>query len=179
MKLGMVIDLRRCLGCMACVVACQIDNKVPLGQRRVRIVTEERAHFPDTVTEVRPVRCNQCDNPPCISVCPTGATHIGNPGKIVVIEKDRCIGCGACVTACPYGARFMNPESGLAEKCDFCSDRLTLNYSPACVEACPGRAIFLGDIDDPKSEVRAAMSNRSFSTEKPQKGSNPRIFYLR
>lgn len=178
MKLGMVIDTRKCVGCMNCVVACQTENQVPLGQRRDWVTTTETGKFPKVGVEIRSERCNQCDKPPCVPVCPVGASHVSDFGKLVLVHEEQCIKCGLCVSACPYGARFMNAATGVADKCTFCVHRLKEGKLPACVEVCPSRAMLVGDLDDPKSEIRQLLARRKNKTLKPEAGIKPRVFYL-
>ena len=122
-RFGMVIDTRKCVGCMDCVVACQTENDVPQGYCRDWIVTEVRGEFPSLAMEIRSERCNHCDNPPCVDCCPTGASHVEPFGKTVQVTANRCIGCKACVSACPYGARYVHPD-GYVDKCTFCLHRV-------------------------------------------------------
>ena len=117
-RFGMVIDTRKCVGCQDCVVACQVENDVPLGHCRDWITTEVRGTFPQLNMEIRTERCNHCDNPPCVTCCPTGASHVEEFGKIVLVTHDLCIGCKACLASCPYDARFIHPEA-YADKCTF------------------------------------------------------------
>ena len=121
-RFGMVIDTRKCVGCMDCVVACQTENDVPHGYCRDWITTEVRGEFPHLGMEIRSERCNHCDNPPCVSCCPTGASHVEEHGKVVLVTASKCIGCKACLAACPYDARFVHPD-GYADKCTFCYHR--------------------------------------------------------
>jgi Fe-S-cluster-containing dehydrogenase component len=174
---GMVIDTRKCVGCMDCVVACQTENSVPNGYARDWIKTELRGEFPNLSMEIRSERCNHCDNPPCVSCCPTGASHVSGLGGIVKVTANRCIGCKACLSACPYGARFVNP-SGYADKCTFCDHRVKEGKDPACVSVCPTRCMFFGDLDDPASAAAALLRSRRWHTLLPEAGTRPRVFYL-
>jgi Fe-S-cluster-containing dehydrogenase component len=136
-RLGMVIDTRKCVGCMDCVVACQTENDVPQGYCRDWIVTEVRGEFPRLTMEIRSERCNHCDNPPCVDCCPTGASHVEPFGKTVQVNNSRCIGCKACLAACPYGARFVHPD-GYACTGSRTESRLRASRSappPACTSA--------------------------------------------
>jgi Fe-S-cluster-containing dehydrogenase component len=137
-RFGMAIDTTRCVGCMDCVVACKTENRVPAGRCRDWITTETRGRFPDLTLEIRSERCNHCDDPPCVSCCPTGASHLERFGATVQIAPERCIGCKACLAACPYDARFIHPD-GYADKCTFCMHRVTRGLAPACVAVCPTR----------------------------------------
>jgi Fe-S-cluster-containing dehydrogenase component len=132
----MVIDTRQCVGCMDCVVACQTENDVPVGYARDWIVTEVRGTFPDLAMEIRSERCNHCDNPPCVSCCPTGASHVSPVGQVVLVDPAKCIGCKACIASCPYGARYVHPD-GYVDKCTFCDHRTREGKDPACVSVCP------------------------------------------
>jgi len=176
-RYGMVIDTRKCVGCMDCVVACQTENDVPQGYCRDWIVTEVRGTFPSLTMEIRSERCNHCDNPPCVYCCPTGASHVEAEGKTVQVTASRCIGCKACVAACPYGARFINPK-GYADKCTFCMHRVKEGKDPACVSVCPTHCMYFGDLDDPKSAVNELLRTRKSHTLLPEAGTKPRVFYL-
>jgi Fe-S-cluster-containing dehydrogenase component len=176
-RFGMVIDTRKCVGCMDCVVACQTENDVPQGYCRDWIVTEVRGEFPRLAMQIRSERCNHCDDPPCVDCCPTGASHVEPFGKTVQIAANRCIGCKACVSACPYGARFIHPD-GYADKCSFCLHRVKEGKLPACVAVCPTSCMHFGDVDDPKSGVSELLRTRKWRTLLPEAGTRPRIFYL-
>ncbi len=220
---GMVIDLDRCTGCQGCCTACQMENNVPpptaesaAQGRSIRwmdMLPFEEGEFPRTKLRLVPRPCMHCDNPPCIRVCPVGATSIGTDGIVAQVYA-RCIGCRYCTTACPYPVRYFNwyepswpQEMGLAtnpdvsvrpkgvvEKCTFCHHRLIKareqaalerrplrpgDYVPACVEACPAKAMYFGDLNDPYSEVsRLSRSPRAFRLLEDL-GTEPKVFYLR
>ncbi len=215
---GMVIDLDRCTGCQACVMACKAENNVPaVGAKEavrgriiswMQVLTEEDEHTGE-VKRFLPRPCLHCDDPPCTKVCPVYATY-RNPEGIVAQIYARCIGCRFCMAACPYNAKYFNwyryqkdapgqnPDvplrpKGVVEKCTFCHHRLQKarvralaeqrevapgEYVPACVEACPARAIIFGDLSDPGSEVfRLARSARAFRLQE-ELGTKPKVIYL-
>jgi tetrathionate reductase subunit B len=176
-RYGMSIDLDRCIGCEACMVACKTENEVPLGNYRVRIREVVVGSFPDLQGEFRMEQCFHCDNAPCVSVCPTGATY-KTPEGIVLVDASKCTGCKACITACPYGMRYVHP-GGYVDKCTFCEHRVAEGRLPACVETCPTDARAFGDLDDPKSPVRKAINRaRRVDVLKPQTGARPKLYYL-
>jgi Fe-S-cluster-containing dehydrogenase component len=127
--------------------------------------------------EIRSERCNHCDEPPCVTCCPTGASHVEEPGRIVLVTHEQCIGCKACVASCPYGARFVHPD-GYADKCTFCAHRSKEGLDPACVSVCPTRCMHFGDLDDPASDVGRLLASRRHHPVLPEAGTKPRIFYL-
>lgn len=176
-RFGMVIDTKKCVGCMDCVVACKTENNVPEGYNRDWIVQELTGEYPTLTLEIRSERCSQCDEPPCVSNCPTGASHVHALGGVVLVDHDKCTGCKACIAACPYGARFIHPD-GYADKCTFCINRVEQGLQPACVAVCPTRCMHFGDLDDPDSEVRKLLASRKHHTLLPEAGTKPRIFYL-
>ena len=160
----MVIDKRRCIACMACVVACKRENNVPDGHFRTRVVENVYGEFPALSMELRSELCNHCDNPPCVYCCPTGASHKKEDGT-VQIDRTKCVGCKACVAACPYDARYIDPEKGFADKCSFCEHLIKEGKQPACVTTCIGKSRIFGDISDPKSTVsRLLREHEVFST---------------
>ncbi len=176
-RYGMVIDTRRCVGCMDCVVACKTENGVPEGLSRDWVAYETTGTFPTLHLEMRTERCNHCDHPPCVSCCPTGASHVEAFGRLVLVTHEKCIGCKACLASCPYDARFVHPD-GYADKCTFCVHRVRDGLDPACVSVCPTRCMTFGDLDDPNSEVNRLIGSRVHHALKPEAGTEPRIFYL-
>ena len=176
MRYGMAIDTKKCVGCSDCVVACQIENNVPVGYARDWIVEVTEGTFPNLSLEIRSERCNHCDNTPCVRTCPTGASHIIE-GGIVKVTHNMCIGCGACIQSCPYDARYSHPE-GYVDKCTFCDHRVTNGQDPACVSVCPTHCMYFGDLDDPHSEISKLVETRKLKTLAPEAGTKPQIFYL-
>ncbi|NUM82066.1 4Fe-4S dicluster domain-containing protein [bacterium] len=176
-RLVMVIDTTKCVGCMDCVVACKTENRVPEGFNRDWIVQDAKGKYPNIHLEIRSERCNQCDNPPCVTCCPTGASHVHDYGGVVLVNHDECIGCKACVASCPYDARFIHPD-GYADKCTFCIHRVETGLEPACVSVCPTRCMYFGDLEDPNSKVSKLLNERKHHTNLPEAGTKPNIYYL-
>lgn len=176
-RYGMAIDTRKCVGCMDCVVACKTENDVPEGYDRDWISIETIGKFPELNMEIRSERCNHCEEAPCVEVCPTGASHYSDVGEIVLVDHDLCIGCKACIAACPYDARFINP-AGYADKCTFCYHRVVKGEDPACVDVCPTHSMHFGDLDDPKSEISKLLQTRKHEVLVPEAGTKPKLFYL-
>jgi Fe-S-cluster-containing dehydrogenase component len=174
---GMAIDTVRCVGCMDCVVACKTENDVPEGFNRDWIAYQTSGAFPTLRMEIRSERCNHCDEPPCVSCCPTGASHVEEPGRVVLVTKEACIGCKACLASCPYDARFIHPD-GYADKCTFCAHRLKDGLDPSCVAVCPTSCMTFGDLDDPMSAISRLLAARAHHALVPEAGTKPRIFYL-
>lgn len=179
-RYGMLIDLRRCIGCQACTVSCAIENATPIGEFRTTVRQYEVSDGKSVVNNILlPRLCNHCDNPPCVPVCPVQATYQRKDG-IVVINNEQCIGCAYCVQACPYDARFINEETKTADKCTFCAHRLDVGLLPACVESCVGGARIIGDLNDPNSKISQMIA--AYETElkvlKPDEGTIPQVFYL-
>ena len=174
---GMLIDLRKCVGCQACTAACKFENNIPVGVFRTWVPDVELGVFPNTRRAFLPRLCNHCERPSCIEVCPAAATWQRQDG-IVEIDYDRCWGCGACVNACPYDARFINPITKTADKCTFCSQRVDQGLLPACVETCIGGARQFGDLNDPNDPVTRQILEGVVQQLKPDTGNEPRVFYI-
>ena len=200
MRYVMVIDRGRCVGCDACAIACKQANATLPGMFWNHVEKAEEGTYPNARQVFTPVLCNHCANPACVEVCPAQATWQREDG-IVVIDHEACIGCGACVAACPYEMRSLVPETiegyygemGLcafetarypehvpntAEKCDFCAARLDEGKKPACVAACPARARVFGDADDPDGEVAQLLAAREATQLLPETGCDPQVFYV-
>lgn len=175
-RYGMVIDLRRCVGCHACTVACKMENSIPEGFFRSWVSEADKGDFPNVTRVKLPRLCNQCENAPCERVCPVLATY-RDEGGVVVVNKEKCIGCGYCVAACPYDARYLSPE-GTADKCDLCLERLKAGLMPACVSTCIAHARFFGDLNDPESEVSRLISAHSCQTLRSELGTKPGVYYI-
>ena len=203
---GFICDNEKCIGCGRCVVACKLENNVPWEPEYNRtwveryVLTEDGEIFVDSPNagrdgfaaeymnlkyrdlEIRksffvPKLCNQCDNPPCVTVCPVGATYKTDDG-VILIDWEHCIGCRYCIQACPYGARFFLPEKGVVDKCTWCYHRISRGLIPACVEACPVGARVFGDLRDPESPVVKMLREKRVYTLKPELGTEPKVYYI-
>lgn len=207
MKLTMVIDLSRCLGCWSCAVGCKEENDEPIGIWWNRILTNggkeidsQAGQYPNVKMTYLPINCQHCDNAPCAQVCPVGALTKRNDG-IVFLDWDRCIGCRYCLIACPYGIPAFNwkkpvqapdnsqfklgaPEVpvrpvGVAEKCTFCFHRVDKGIlTPACIEVCPAGARFFGDLDDPNSQVSEIIRDKPTVRLREELGTEPSVYYI-
>ncbi|MEZ4416815.1 MAG: 4Fe-4S dicluster domain-containing protein [Gemmatimonadota bacterium] len=171
-----VIDHTRCIGCHACSTACKSENLVPLSVNRTYVKYVEVGEFPQVRRSFQVTRCNQCDDPPCVHACPTAAMFRRTDG-IVDFDKAACIGCKACIAACPYDAIFINPDDHSAEKCNFCAHRLDVGLEPACVVVCPTQAILVGDLEDAQSAVSQIVHREPVSVRRPEKETRPKLFY--
>jgi len=176
-KWGKVIDQTKCIGCHACTTACKSENFVPLGVDRTYVKQVEVGVYPEVNRHFQITRCNQCEDAPCVPVCPVTAMY-KRPDGIVDFDTEVCIGCQACVVACPYDAIHISPESKSAEKCNFCAHRIDQGLEPACVVVCPEEAIIVGNLNDPQSEVSQIVARQKVDVRKPEKGTSPKVFYL-
>ena len=176
MRYAFVLDQGRCIGCHACSIACKAEHDVPLGSYRTWVKYVEKGTFPDTRRFFTVLRCNHCDDAPCVTICPTTALFRRDDG-IVDFDRDACIGCKACMQACPYDALYIHPERNVAEKCNFCSHRIEIDLEPPCATVCPTEAILVGDLDDPSSRVARIVATEEVDVRKPEKGTVPKVFY--
>ena len=160
-RYAIVTDLNRCVGCLGCVVACKSSNGVPVGQFWNKVVRmgptprEEGGNWPDVDMYFLPMSCQHCATPECVTVCPTGASMKMEDGTVQV-DKEVCIGCGACLTACPYNVRYINADTGVAEKCTMCVQAVEQGELPQCVSQCGGMARWFGDLDEGVETFRGA-----------------------
>ncbi len=182
-KYVMVYAIDRCVDCKACMVACKAQWEVPEDYFRTHI---DEKYSPDKLAANRkyflPSQCNHCDEAPCVSVCPTKASHKREDG-IVYVDRDICIGCKYCIVSCPYDARFFNEEVGVAEKCTFCLPWIQEGHQPACVTTCLSNTRIFGDINDPNSEVSKVLAEAKKNKSKIWKlredlGTEPNIYYV-
>ena len=176
MRYAMALDITKCVGCADCVVACQTENNVPIGYARDWIVEKVEGKYPTLRLHFESQRCNHCDDAPCVRVCPTGASHIIE-GGIVKVTHNECIGCGACIEACPYEARYFHPD-GYVDKCTFCSHRVEDGLNPACVSVCPTHCMYFGDLDDSESPVSKVLAKHKHYVLAPEAGTEPKVYYF-
>lgn len=174
---GFIIDNRRCIGCHACTVACKSEHEVAIGVNRTWVKYIEKGQFPNSRRLFSVMRCNHCDNAPCVEICPVTALF-RRPDGIVDFDNRRCIGCKACMQACPYDALYIDPNTQTAAKCNYCAHRIDIGLEPACVNVCPTQAIISGDLDDPESKISRLKSRQQVTARKTEKGTLPSLFYI-
>lgn len=198
MRWGMVIDLKRCIGCYGCQLACKAEHGTPPGVLYARVLKREEGEYPNVRQLFLPVLCNHCETPPCVDACPTGASFQWEDG-IVDIDHDKCVGCRSCMMACPYGNRYFNDgrqeyflqgptpyeaartarhQTEVVMKCNFCRERVRAGGVPACVANCPTIARTFGDLDDARSEVSRLIKERGGFPLHPEAGTGPSVYYL-
>ena len=175
-RLGFLLDSDNCIGCHACTVACKSEHDVPLGVNRTWVKYIETGTFPDVARKFNVMRCNQCDDAPCMTICPTNALFRSDNG-VVDFQDDDCIGCKSCMNACPYDALYINPETNTAHKCNMCNHRLEQNLEPSCQIVCPTEAIIIGDLDDPTSKISQMISRNDVAVRAPEQNTKPKVFY--
>ena len=197
---AMGIQIEKCIGCGKCVEACKIENDVPMEPYYFRTWVERYIIFADGEVSVDspnggidgfppvesdkeilrtffvPKLCNHCENPPCVQVCPVGATFKSQDG-VVLVDEDYCIGCRYCIQACPYGARFLDPRTKTADTCTFCYHRITEGLLPACVEVCPTQARIFGELDMMSTPLNRMMRQSNIQVLKAHMNTKPKVFY--
>lgn len=177
MNYGFIIDNRKCIGCHACTVACKQEHELPIGVNRTWVKYVEKGDFPNTRRVFSVQRCNHCADAPCVEICPVTALWQRKDG-IVDFDGARCIGCKACMQACPYDAIYIHPEDQTAAKCNYCAHRVEVGLQPPCVTVCPEHAIIAGDMEDPETEISQMLSRHQVQVRKPEKGTKPKVFYI-
>ncbi|MDZ7362511.1 MAG: polysulfide reductase NrfD [candidate division KSB1 bacterium] len=177
MNFGFIIDNRKCIGCHACTVACKAEHDVAIGVNRTWVKYIEKGEFPHTRRLFSVMRCNHCEDAPCVEICPVTALFKRDDG-IVDFDNRRCIGCKGCMQACPYDALYIDPNSHTAAKCNYCAHRIDIGLEPACVNVCPEHAIISGDMDDPFSEISQLLAREQVTARKVEKGTRPKLFYI-
>lgn len=198
---GFLVDATKCIGCCNCVVACKAENNVPDHQFRTWVERYVYEKGGDVHVDVNldapfafsdlpavdpakvdqaffvPKLCNHCIETPCIQVCPVGASFM-SPEGVVLVDPDACIGCSYCVQACPFDTRFINSETGVADKCTWCYHRIKKGMQPACVEACPTGTRVFGDLADPDSEISRIIATKRTDVLKSYLGTRPKTRYI-
>jgi tetrathionate reductase subunit B len=181
-NLAMVIVGDRCIGCDACYAACKVEWDIPLYKEAYRTKVfeiEDKDRFGNPTVKFLPVLCNHCDNSPCVDVCPTGASIKRTSDGIVYVDPDSCIGCKACMVACPYNARYYDEEAKSVDKCTFCLPRISQGYDPACVTTCVGESRNFGDLNDKDSKVSKLLRDATSITRlKEAEGVYPNVYYI-
>lgn len=177
-RYGIAIDTTKCIGCHACRVACQNHNDLGHNQAFNSITQVDRGKHPSFSKEFVPAQCNQCENAPCQRVCPTAAIYT-SPEGVVLIRRERCVGCKYCIEACPYKVRILDHHEGIIVKCWFCYDMVSEGGEPACVTTCPTRVRIFGDLDDPSSRISRFIAENRAEPLRPDLNTRPKIFYKR
>lgn len=184
---GMLISLDSCIGCWACTVACKAANGLDIGVNwnRVESIGDPKAKpgqdmpagtYPDVSLYWLPMPCMHCQKAPCMNACPASAISRREDG-IVMIDQNRCLGCGYCAWMCPYGVPQFNRTTNTMGKCTFCASRVDQGQQPACVEACVYGARVFGDLNDPNSEISRLIAQKKGKVLLPEHGTEPSVFY--
>ncbi len=212
MRWGMLINLKMCVACYACVAKCKQEHFLPKDILWGKILTAETGEFQSASKQAYPVLCNHCENPICVEVCPTGATQKRDDG-IVFIDADKCVGCRSCLIACPYqvrtyyskrkeyftgqgftefeniGEKLFPYQTGTVVKCNFCVEKIDVGIkrglkpgidrdaTPGCVNVCPAKARYFGDIEDPSSEISILIRKWNATPLRPDYGTEPSVYY--
>ncbi len=179
MNYAMALEYQNCINCKACETACKEENGVQLGanKQRIWVGVVDGTIFEKPFINLYPSQCNHCLDAPCVSVCPTKASHVGD-GNVVLVDAHKCILCKGCMEACPYDARFVDDVSVAVDKCTFCNHRVEEYGTTACQATCPTKVRTFGDLDDENSELVKLLKKRKFFFQKEDYGTIPKLFYL-
>lgn len=182
-RYGFVIDVSRCIDCRACLVACSVENQVPMNHTRIWVHDLGlQGTYPSLEQTFVPYNCMHCENPPCTEVCVSGATYKEASTGLVLVDQEACIGCGFCVDACPYNVRYLDEKRGVVDKCNACAQRVEVGLQPACVSTCVGNSRLFGDLNDPDSDVSIALKNakiiQRLDYQKDGHDTQPNIYYI-
>jgi len=179
MNYAMALDYQNCINCKACEVACKEENGVQLGadKQRIWVGVTEGSIFGNPFVNLYPSQCNQCTDAPCVSVCPTNASHYID-GGIVMVDPTKCILCKGCMEACPYDARFVDDTIVAVDKCTFCNHRIDEYGTTACQATCPTKVRLFGDLDDENCDLVKLLKKRKFFFQKEGEKTVPKLFYL-
>jgi len=172
----MIIDTRKCIGCFACHTACQQQNELPIEQSFIRFEDEESGKFPQVKYVVVPLQCQHCAYAPCVSVCPTTASHKAPDGRTLV-DKEKCMGCKRCMTACPYNSRIYLEQEGVVQACNLCMSLVLEGEEPACVTTCLTKARIFGDLDNPKGDFAKLLTQTRLL--RADFGTHPTLLYIK
>jgi dimethyl sulfoxide reductase iron-sulfur subunit len=203
-RMVMLIDLKRCIGCHTCAMACKVGNDLPEQIWWNRVLTHGGEHmdtprgtFPNLKLQYLTLACQNCDDPACVKACPAGATH-KRPDGVVMQDYELCLGCGMCILACPYknvrqlnevapkytldfpigDAAIIPQQKGTVSKCCFCFHRLDEQSLPNCIGSCPARARHMGDLNDPNSEVSRLLGKKQHMQLLTEHGTKPSVYFL-
>ena len=189
-QFGMLLDLNRCTGCNACIIACKQENDLPPrldalpGSKGISYIRVEpvgpEGEYPELSMHYLPITCMHCADPPCLEACPAEAIYKRDDG-IVLIDREACTACEDCVEACPYNAISMDIEQEVARKCTLCAERIDQGHQPACAAACNAGAMMFGNLADAKEDISRAIKENQDDcfTLKPESKTDPSIYYLK
>lgn len=157
-RYALLVDSSKCIGCFACLVACQTQNELADDSSYIRFEDKEKGQFPKVQYTIAPLQCMHCADAPCVPVCPTGASAKDADTGLTLVDKEKCMGCRRCVAACPYNARVYLKDAGIAQGCNLCLSLLKAGQEPACVATCLTKARLFGDLDNPKGDFAKLLS---------------------
>jgi len=182
-RYGMLIDLKSCIGCKACMTACKANNNIPFGEHegreyyRIWPAEVEMGTYPYVIRNITPLLCMQCEAPPCVEACPIPGAIYRRGDGIVLIDERKCDGCKVCIPACPYGALYFREDKNVVDKCTFCVDNVGQGGIPECVKTCPADAMIFGDIDAPASRISQLIKEREAKSLHPEFDTKPLVYY--
>jgi len=182
-RYGMLIDLRSCIGCRACMTACKCNHDIPVGEHdgreyyRIWPKEEELGKYPYVVRNFTPLLCMQCEAPPCVESCPIPGAIYKREDGIILVDEGKCDGCKRCIQACPYDAIYFRGDKGVVDKCTFCYEQIDYGLMPECVRTCASDAMFFGDLEDPESRISELIKSLNARPLNPEHETKPSVYY--